>query len=246
LSGAMIWQTTGSWDNNLAKGGMGIANNALNVMIDVLSGTVLVTGVAERVLRVLTVRDLEAPDTMLSSAVEMNNALKPLEKFSSGVGGLLNIAFGVVFILGGSQELEAGGSQLLNGRLDVSSGALMVTGGVLEIVGALGGSIAIPAIGQILAGIGLEFSMIKIWVGGAPAVGAFGQSLLDLSPSQRELETEDLTINYIRHVKACAVQAKISRVVTVSPDPRDGGIETNGSPYIISPFYDVSQLSDHI
>ena len=35
-------------------------------------------------------------------------------------------------------------------------------------------------IGGILAGIGMELSIIMIWVGGRKSVGAYGQSLLDL------------------------------------------------------------------
>ncbi|KAJ7205581.1 hypothetical protein B0H12DRAFT_1243450 [Mycena haematopus] len=267
FAGTMIWQTAGSWNTNMANGAIGKASNALNVVIDVMSTSMFVAGVGGKLSLLDKTRALEAPDTMLSSATKMSNVLKPLEKFTAGAGGLMMIAFGVMNILGGTQELEAGGSQMLNGRLDVSSGALMVTGGALEIAGALGGSLAIPAVGEIIAGIGMEVStfppaIIKIWVGGAQSVGAFGQSLLSIFGVDAGMTDLDFTVNYIRHVKGCAVQAKISGLVTssppISPDPRDdindtsvpknpaNGIEAKGSPYIIAPFYSVANLPDTI
>src|ERR1700761_3179580 len=69
----------------------------------------------------------------------------------------MNIAFGVQSILSGSQELEYGGSQKLDGQLDVASGAFMVARGVAELAAATEAPlIAIPGVGEILAGIGME------------------------------------------------------------------------------------------
>ncbi|KAJ7200775.1 hypothetical protein GGX14DRAFT_571784 [Mycena pura] len=260
----MIWQTEGLWKENAAKGRAGMANNALNIIVDISSGSVFLASVADKVLHVMTLRSLDTPDTMLVKAVGFSKALKPLEIFSLAAGGLLNVAFGVQSIMGGVSELH--GSMILNGRLDISSGALMVTGGAIEIAGAIGGAISgvivVPGFGEILAGIGMCMSMVKIWVGGAQSVGAFGQALLNIFGKDGGMTELDYTINYIRHVKALAVQAQVSGLVTsvppISPDPQDdendtsvpkkpaNGIEAKGSPYIIAPFYDVSKLGDTI
>lgn len=78
----------------------------------------------------------------------------------------------------------------------------------------------------------------------AKSVGAFGQGFLNLIGVDGGMTEEDLTINYIRHVKELAVLAKVSKITDKSPDPKDNGTET--SPYIIEPFYSVANVGDNI
>ncbi|KZT40575.1 hypothetical protein SISSUDRAFT_465716 [Sistotremastrum suecicum HHB10207 ss-3] len=245
MAAAMIAGTVASWEANDQEGAIGIAKNVVSVIGDAVAAVQFGTKIAETYLRFQQIKSLESGSVeMVEEAAKIKDTLKSLEKFSKFLSGALNVAFGVLNILSGTQELEKGGSQKLNGQLDVASGAFLVAGGAVELASltTLGAGLAETGIGELIAGIGMEISIVKIWVGGRASIGAFGESLAEFFGADAGLSQEDQTINYIINVKQVAVYSQVSRKATKSPDPRDGGAESNR--YLIEPPYSVADVAD--